>query len=149
MINPDNFNFKLAKNFTIGEFVTASTGEIRESQWENLLVYLIPALQDIRDWYEKKLGKPTAIKITSFIRSVERNNQIGGAQGSAHVSVGAVDLVIDTQEKMYTELFAFLQENYPNLRFAVYCGIPGRADVHIDPGYILGTHNMWQQLIKE
>lgn len=139
--------FKLSRNFKVYEFQRASSAEIKAEHWENLLVYMIPMLQYISDWTFKQ-GKREVVTPTSFIRSEAVNKANGGAMGSPHLesNCGAVDIVIGIGFDQHEKLYGDLLKEFPDMRFCVYKNVPGRADVHLDPGYILGQYNQWQKL---
>jgi len=146
---------KLSRDFWTNEFIITSTGYITIKHLENLLVYYIPVLQGIRDFYSDKYGEEkVSIEITSFIRGRQENEKARGAKNSAHINsnVGAVDAIIhlpEGKEVDHRELFALIVKLSPRIRCGVYVNIKGRPDFHIDAGYILGLYPEWKEIVHE
>lgn len=147
---------RLSKNFYTKEFINASSDLITDKHLENLLIYYIPILQGVRDFYSRRFpDHPVSIKITSFIRSKSRNLDAGGRDNSAHVNpkVGAIDAVIYIPERNNLdrkELFDLIIGINPGIRVGVYDSVtnPNRPDFHIDAGSILGLYPVWQELVQ-
>ena len=103
---------KISKNITYNEAVHSNTAKRKgienipnENQIANMMTIAEMIFQPLRSY----VGGP--IKITSFFRSPELNQAIGGSKSSQHCKGQAMDLDDVYGHKTNAEMFDYIREN--------------------------------------
>ncbi len=103
---------KISKNITYNEAVHSNTAKRKgienipnENQIANMMTIAEMIFQPLRSY----VGGP--IKITSFFRSPELNQAIGGSKSSQHCKGQAIDLDDVYGHKTNAEMFDYIREN--------------------------------------
>lgn len=92
---------KLSENFDLKEFRTNTDGifiPINYAQQSRLRLLVANVLQPLRDYLN------TPVYITSGVRTIDYNRQIGGVYNSQHLRGEAVDFICFNKEKAYNKI---------------------------------------------
>jgi len=107
-------SFQVAKNFTLDEFESPDTGEVK------IVPELVYKLQKVRD----RLKKP--IQITSGYRTPEHNKAVGGAPNSYHMYGLAADIIVWGESRL--KVARICQE----VGFTCIILYPDKPHIHVD-----------------
>jgi len=103
---------KISKNITYNEAVHSNTAKrkgIENTPNENQIAAMMTIAEMIFQPLRSYVGGP--IKITSFFRSPELNQAIGGSKSSQHCKGQAMDLDDVYGHKTNAEMFDYIREN--------------------------------------
>ena len=103
---------KISKNITYNEAVHSNTAKrkgIENTPNENQIAAMMTIAEMIFQPLRSYVGGP--IKITSFFRSPELNQAIGGSKSSQHCKGQAMDLDDVYGYKTNAEMFDYIREN--------------------------------------
>lgn len=107
-----NHNYQISINFKMREFISSDGYAI----WNNEIAEFVIMVQKFRTWY----GRP--INPSSWFRTLEHNNKIGGSKNSEHLRGTAIDI------------------RYPQ---EFYSFTPSRKDE-----FVKNIENKWREICK-